>query len=91
MEKLKELLGIAKPGGLDDVAVRAVKTALAAFAAYCLKEGIGDGGVEVAKAAADAAWVAGASVVLNAMALLAPGPAGNKTGEAEEVDAEAEE
>jgi hypothetical protein len=89
MEKVKELLGIAKPGGLDDIAVRAAKTAAAAFAAYCLRKGIDAGGVTVYKGAIEAAYVAGASVILNAMLLLGPGEPGQKTGGDEEVDADA--
>jgi hypothetical protein len=88
-EKLKELLGIAKPGGLDDLAIRALKSALAAFAAFVIKEGLGNLDHTAAAAAIDAGWVAGATVVLNAMLLLAPGDPGQKTGDDEAVDADA--
>jgi hypothetical protein len=72
IEKVKHALGIARPGGIDDIVVRAVKTALAAFAAFVVKEGVGNIDATAAQAAIDAAWVAGATVVLNAMLLLAP-------------------
>jgi hypothetical protein len=73
LDKIKHLLGIAKPGGVDDVAVRAVKTAAAAFAAFVLQAGVANiTDAEVAAAAVDAAWVAGATIVLNALLALAP-------------------
>lgn len=36
MVKLKDLLGIARPGGIDDLTVRAAKLAVAAFLAQPL-------------------------------------------------------
>lgn len=89
MDRVKELLGVAKPGGLDDFAIRVGKTAVAAFAAYCLQKGIGDGGVDVYKGALQAAYVAGATLALNAALLLAPGEPGQKTGGDEEADEDA--
>lgn len=69
IEKLKDLAGIAKPGGIDDVVVRAVKLAVAAAAGLLLKEGISGADVDLLKAAGEAAYITGAGVLLNALLL----------------------
>lgn len=86
MNQVKAWLGIAKPGGIDDFVIRVVKTAIAAFAVFIVKRGIDNIDVHVLRDAIDAAWMAGGSIVLNALALLAPGEPGQKTGEPEVVD-----
>jgi hypothetical protein len=89
-EILKGWLGVAKPGGLDDFAIRVLKTALAAFGVYLTKRGLDNIDEHVLRDAIDAAWMAGGAVVLNALALLLPGKAGQKTGGVAEVDRDAE-
>jgi hypothetical protein len=86
MNQLKKWLGIAKPGGLDDFVIRVTKTALAAFGVYLTKRGLDNIDAHVVRDAIDAGWMAGGAIVLNALALLAPGPAGQKTGEVSDVD-----
>jgi hypothetical protein len=89
MEVLKGWLGIAKPGGADDFVIRVVKTALAAFGVFLVKRGLENIDETALRAAIDAAWIAGGSVVINALALLAPGDPGQKTGDTVEVDRDA--
>jgi len=89
MDLLKNWLGIAKPGGLDDFVIRVVKTFVSAFAVFLIKRGLDNIDETAVRAAIDAGWMAGGAIVLNALALLAPGEAGQKTGEPEEVDQDA--
>jgi hypothetical protein len=72
LDKVKHYLGIARPGGIDDIVVRAAKTGLAAFAVFVLQEGVSNMTAELGQDALEAAYVAGATVILNALALLAP-------------------
>ena len=66
--KVKDLLGIAKPGGIDDVVVRAVKTAVAVFLSQPFVALLVDGSFDpnAGTAALAAAVAAGATVLLNA-------------------------
>ena len=75
LAKLKEFLGIAKPGGIDDIVVRAIKTGVAVFIASPVVAAIFRGEFDVPglRAAALAAGAAAVSVILNA-ALKAFGP-----------------
>ena len=68
-QKVKDLLGIAKPGGIDDVAVRAAKTAVAVFLSQPFVALIlrGEFDPNVARAAVTAGVAAGATVVVNAV------------------------
>jgi len=65
-EKLKRWLGIARPGGLDDFAVRTAKTAVAVFLAQpfvpLLQGGTFDPNLARAAAMAAAAAVVGAVI-----------------------------
>lgn len=73
-QKVKDLLGIAKPGGIDDIVVRAVKTAVAVFLSQPFVALILQGSFDpnAARAAVYAAVAAGATVILNAaLAVLA--------------------
>jgi hypothetical protein len=65
--KIKKWIGIGVPGGWDDVAVRTVKVGVMAFSALLVKEGVANADWAALQAAADAAWVAGATLVLNAV------------------------
>ena len=73
MNKLKKLIGLGTPGGLDDLFVRAVKTAVKVFLGL---EGLNVAGWSVAtgRAAVIVAAAAGASVVLDAILLWANKP-----------------
>lgn len=66
-ERVKDLLGIAKPGGLDDVLVRAAKTGVAVFLAQpfvpLLREGSFD--PNLAQAAVFAGVAAAVGTLIN--------------------------
>lgn len=62
---MKTVLNKLAASGLEDVLIRTAKTAVAAFAAICIKQGIGNG-VQVYAAALDAAYIAGVTFVMNA-------------------------
>lgn len=72
MDKFKAWLGIARPGGIDDIVVRAIKTGLVAFAITVMRRGLDHMDTTAWLAAVNAAWFAAGSVVLNALALLIP-------------------
>lgn len=67
-ERLKDILGIAKPGGIDDIVIRAVKTGVAVFIASPVVRALLGGEVNLPglKAAALAAGAGVVSVLLNA-------------------------
>lgn len=75
LAKLKEFLGIAKPGGIDDIVVRALKTGLAVFLASPVVAAIFRGEFDLPglRAAALAAGAAVASVLINALLKALPG------------------
>ena len=89
MENFTNWFGIAKPGGLDDLVIRALKTFVSAFAVFLIKRGLDNIDATALRSAIDAGWMAGGAIVLNALALLAPGDQGQKTGTTAEVDADA--
>ena len=66
--KLKELLGIARPGGIDDIVVRAIKTGVAVFIAQPFVSAVlrGEFDLNLLRAAALAAGAAIVSVLINA-------------------------
>lgn len=68
IQKLKDLLGIAKPGGIDDIVVRAIKTGIAVFIASPVVRALLGGEVDLPglKAAALAAAAGVVTVLLNA-------------------------
>lgn len=68
IQKLKDLLGIAKPGGIDDIVVRAIKTGIAVFIASPVVRALLGGEVDLPglKAAAFAAAAGVVTVLLNA-------------------------
>ena len=66
-KSLKQWLDIAVPGGWDDVFVRTVITAVAAFVALLLKEWLDTREWDAPACAIDAAWVAGGAFALNAI------------------------
>jgi hypothetical protein len=66
-KSLKQWLDIAVPGGWDDVFVRAVITAVAAFVALVLKEWLDTREWDVPACAIDAAWVAVGAFALYAI------------------------
>lgn len=70
-QRVKDLLGIAKPGGLDDLIVRAAKLAVAAFLAQpfvpVLRElDFASFDISLARAAAQAGAVAFVGTLVNA-------------------------
>ena len=67
-QKVKDLLGIARPGGIDDIVVRAIKTGVAVFIAQPFVAAVlnGEFDVNAARAAALAAGAAVVSVLINA-------------------------
>lgn len=62
-------LPIGVPAGWSDVIVRAVKVAVAAFAALVLKEWLDTHEWDVVACAIDSLWVAGGVLVLEAILL----------------------
>lgn len=68
MDRIKRLLGIARPGGIDDIVVRSAKTAVAVFLAQPFVPLIRGGAFDVnlAQAAAFAAAAAFIGALLNA-------------------------
>lgn len=71
MEKLKKLIGIGAPGGLDDLIVRAVKVGILAFVGVAGASVIGWTDPTLLEAAGQAALAAAAGVVLNAVLMWA--------------------
>lgn len=71
MDKLKSLLGIGAPGGVDDVVVRAVKAAITTFFAVLGADALGLINPELVEAAGIAALAAGANVIINTVLLWA--------------------
>jgi len=69
--KAKDLLGIAKPGGIDDLFLRALKTALGVIlvSPFIIALPTGALDYDAAKAAVTAGVAAGGTVVLNAVLL----------------------
>lgn len=69
LKKLKDLLGIAKPGGIDDIVVRAVKTGVAVFIASPVVRAAVGGEFDLPglRAAALAGGAAAVSVLMNAV------------------------
>lgn len=77
----KPRLGV--PVGWADVVVRTAKVAVIAFLALQFKEWLDTRELDIPGCATDAAWVAGASFVMNAILLLArasPGRRGTASG-----------
>jgi len=71
IEKIKKLIGIGTPGGIDDVIVRAVKLAVYTFIGGVTIAGTPVFDVPTVKVAAIAAGGAAVSVILNALLLWA--------------------
>ena len=67
METSKNWFSIAVPTGWDDVFVRAIKAAVVAFTVLQTKEWFDAGRFDTPGTAADAAMIAGGTVVLNAI------------------------
>ena len=67
MESFKKWFDIAAPSGWDDVVVRTVKVAVVAFVILHLKEWIDAGAPDTLDIAIDAIWIAGGTLVLNAV------------------------
>jgi len=67
METSKNWFSIAVPTGWDDVFVRAIKAAVVAFTVLQMKEWFDAGRFDTPGTAADAAMIAGGTVVLNAI------------------------
>ncbi len=75
MNSTDKWLSIGVPAGWPDVTVRTVKVAVVAFVIFHLKEWVEAGKTDTLDIAIDSAWVAGGTLVLNAILLLAsPGP-----------------
>jgi hypothetical protein len=73
MEALKNWLRIGLPSGWAEVTVRTLMAAVAAFAALMIKERMDAPEWDSPACAVDAAWVAGGTLVLNAiLALVSP-------------------
>jgi len=72
-EKLKKLLGIGAPGGVDDIVVRAVKTAVGVLLVSPFIVALPTAGLDydAGMAAVTAAVAAGGTVILNAVLLAA--------------------
>lgn len=88
---LKDLFGIARPGGVDDVIVRAVKMFVFVFLSSPFANAIAGDGVldlDAALAAVHAGVAAFTSVVFNG-ALAWASTSGQKTGSSDEVDRDA--
>lgn len=90
METWKKWLGIGTPGGLDDLFIRAVKSAIWAFVGVVGADLAGVLDAPTRDAAIAAAIAAGAAVIGNAVLLWASGASGQKTGDVGEVDRDAE-
>lgn len=71
IEKLKVLIGIGKPGGIDDIFIRAAKTAVGVLLVSPFIIALPTAGLDydAAAAAITAAIAAGGTVVLNALLL----------------------
>jgi hypothetical protein len=67
MDRLKKLLGLGAPGGVDDIAVRAVKTAISTFFAVVGADAAGFINPDLLEAGLIAAAGAAVSVVQNAL------------------------
>lgn len=67
MESRRTWLGLAVPRGWDDVFVRTVMAAVAAFVALLLKEWVDSREWDIPACAIDGASVAGGTFVLNAI------------------------
>jgi lipid A disaccharide synthetase len=71
MANSTSLFGIAVPSGWTDILVRAVKAAIVAFVVLQMKEWFDAGQFDTAGTSADAAMIAGGTIVLNAILRLA--------------------
>jgi hypothetical protein len=83
MEGLARWLRLGVPSGWADVVVRTAKVAVIAFLALQFKEWLDTRELDIPGCAIDAAWVAGGTLALNAILLLAnasPGRRRSATG-----------
>ena len=71
MENSKGLFSIAVPSGWADIFVRAIKAAVVAFTVLQMKEWFDAGQFDTVGTAADAAMIAGGTILLNAILRLA--------------------
>lgn len=71
MESSKSWFSIAVPSGWADIFVRAIKAAVVAFTVLQMKEWFDAGRFDTPGTAADAAMIAGGTLVLNAILRLA--------------------
>ena len=71
MEKIKKLIGIGTPGGIDDIVIRALKTGVAVFLATPFVAAIQGGSFDptLAEGAVLAAGAAAVGVLINAVLL----------------------
>jgi hypothetical protein len=67
MESLQNWLSLALPAGWEDVIVRTVKVAVVAFVVMHVKEWFDAGRFDTPDIVLDSAWMAGGSLVLNAI------------------------
>jgi hypothetical protein len=67
MDRLKKLLGLGAPGGVDDIAVRAAKTAISTFFAVMGADAVGWVNPDLLETALIAAGGAAVSVVQNSI------------------------
>jgi hypothetical protein len=71
MENSKSWFSIAVPTGWTDILVRAIKVAVVAFVVLQAKEWFDAGRFDTPGTAADAAMIAGGTILLNAILRLA--------------------
>ena len=67
MESVRKWLNLALPAGWEDVLVRTVKVAVVAFVVMHAKEWFDAGRFDTPDIVIDSAWMAGGSLVLNAI------------------------